>query len=168
VSRRVEPSQRFVRLAAAVRAELQQIERVVGEADLALSDFAAASPPPRELRGIGNILHDFYTGAEHVFEKIALELDGGVPNGSAWHRELLESMALDLPALRPPVLSSGTVNVLEEFLRFRHLYRNVYGFELEWERVKPLLCRLRGAFGALSRDVGGFLAFLDAGAAGSS
>jgi hypothetical protein len=168
VSRRVEPAQRFVRLAAAVRAELQQIERVVGEADLALHDFPAASPPPRELRGIGNILHDFYTGAEHIFEKIALELDGGVPNGSAWHRELLESMALDLPRLRPPALSAGTVNVLEEFLRFRHLYRNVYGFELEWERLEPLLRRVRGAFDALSGDVGGFLAFLDSGTTASN
>jgi hypothetical protein len=79
---------RFVRLAALIRSELQQLERVMGEVDLALADFADSVPPRRELRGIGNMLHDFYTGAEHIFERISSELDGGVPRGSGWHREL--------------------------------------------------------------------------------
>lgn len=154
----------MVRLAAAVRAELAQLALVVGEAELALRDFSAAVPPPRELRGIGAIVHDWYTGAEHIFEKVALELDGGVPNGSGWHRELLEAMALDLPGLRPPVISRPTLKLLEEVLRFRHLFRNVYGFELDWERLKPLVARVPACWAAFAGDVNAFLAFLDAGA----
>lgn len=127
MTRRDEPTQRFIGLAAAIRAELAQLRRVVDEAELALRDFPDTVPPPRELRGIGNIVHDYYTEGEHVFEKISTELDGGIPGGGAWHRELLESMALDLPTLRPPVLTVRTVRLLEEFLRFRHLFRNVYG-----------------------------------------
>jgi len=34
-------------------------------------------------------LHSFYSGAERLFEAIANELDGGLPKGEAWHRELL-------------------------------------------------------------------------------
>jgi hypothetical protein len=160
---RDDPRQRLIRLAASVRVELEQLALVVQEVDLALADFPDVVPPPRDLRGIGDILHDFYTGAEHIFEKIASELDGGMPHGSAWHRELLESMALDLPGFRPPVISRSTVRALEEFLRFRHLFRNVYGFELDWERVKPLLVRVVGVWTALGSDVSAFLVFLDAG-----
>jgi hypothetical protein len=159
---RNDPAQRFIRLAATVRAELELLERVALEARLALTDFASSEPPLRELRGIGNILHDLYTGTEHIFEKISSEIDGGVPNGSAWHRELLESMALELPGLRPAVLTPATVRQLEEFLRFRHLYRNVYGFELEWTRLRPLLMRAEPTWAALRADVVTFLSFLDA------
>ncbi len=28
---------------------------------------------------------------------------------------------------------------LKEYLHFRHVFRNVYLFRLEWERIKPLL-----------------------------
>lgn len=160
---REDPSQRLVRLAAAVRAELRQLALVLAEVELALRDFSATVPPPRELRGIGAIVHDFYTGAEHIFEKIAVETDGGVPHGSGWHRELLESMALDLPRLRPPVISRGTLKLLEEVLRFRHLFRNVYGFELEWVRLGPLLARVPTCWAAFNADLQEFLAFLDAG-----
>jgi hypothetical protein len=162
---RHDPAQHFVWLAAAIRAEVALLQRVTDEVDLALNDFAEAVPPPRELRGIANIVHDFYTGAEHVFEKISATLDGGVPSGSAWHRELLESMALDLPSLRPPVLTRSAVRLLEEFLRFRHLFRNVYGFDLEWERLRPLLSRVPATWGVLRADLMAFLVFLDTGAA---
>lgn len=108
MTRREDPRRHLIRLAATIRAELSQLELVVAEVNLALKDFPTATPPPRELRGI-DIVHDFYTGAEHIFEKVATEVDGGVPAGAAWHRELLESMALDLPGLRPPVVSVDTV-----------------------------------------------------------
>lgn len=98
-----DPRQRFVRLAAAVRQQRKLIGRVVGEAKEALVDFDGQKPPPRELRGIGAIVHDFYTGIEHLFERIAPELNGGLPAGPSWHRELLDDMTLDLPGVRPPV-----------------------------------------------------------------
>jgi hypothetical protein len=72
---------------------------------------------------------------------------------------------LDLPSLRPPVLTGNGVRALEEFLRFRHLFRNVYGFELEWDRLKPLLCRMPATWSVVRADLNAFLAFLDAGAA---
>jgi len=87
-----EPRERFVRLAAAVRQRRKQLTQIVDEARAALADFADREPPLLELRGIGAILHDFYTGIEHVFETIAPELNGGLPAGEAWHRELLTSM----------------------------------------------------------------------------
>jgi hypothetical protein len=101
---------RFARLAAAIRAEIDRRASVVAEAEQALRDFAKETPSMRELRGIGDIVHDFYTGIERIFEKIAPELNGGVPAGTAWHRELLENMTLDLPGVRPPVITRKTAD----------------------------------------------------------
>jgi hypothetical protein len=156
-----EPRERFVRLAAAVRRQREQIARIVGEAEEARADFADEEPPLLELRGIGAVLHDFYTGIEHVFETVAPELNGGLPAGAAWHRELLTNVTLDLPGVRPPVLREETAQALDEYLRFRHLFRNVYGFELEWSRLRSLLERLPAVWGEVEADLERFLAFLD-------
>ena len=159
------PGERFVRVAASVRAERSQLARVVHEAVSALDQVSAsAAPRTLELRGLGDILHDFYTGAERVFAKIAPELNGGVPAGLSWHRELLGNMTLVLPGIRPAVIRRETAHALEEFLRFRHLFRNVYGFELEWPRLRALARKVPRVWRLLNTDIERFLGFLDAAA----
>jgi len=39
-------------------------------------------------------------------------------------------MTLSIPEVRPPVLSKETAKMLDEFRSFRHVFRNVYGFNL--------------------------------------
>jgi hypothetical protein len=106
--------------------------------------------------------HDFYTGCERIFERIAPELNGGLTQGAACHRDLLRAMTLELPGVRPPVLTPAAARALGEYLRFRHLVRNGYGFELEWARLEPLLRGLPAVFTAVRADLERFLAFLDA------
>ncbi|MGH7859119.1 MAG: hypothetical protein ACREQY_17470 [Candidatus Binatia bacterium] len=156
-----DPAERFARVAATIRDDLVNLERLVAEAVAASTRFAEAEPSRLELRGIGAIVHDFYTGIERLFETIAPELNGGIPASPSWHRELLQNMTLDLPGIRPPVVTKATAHLLGELLRFRHLFRNVYGFDLEWARLGALLGRLPVAGRALRQDVERFLAFLD-------
>jgi hypothetical protein len=159
-----EPRERFVRLAAAVRQRRQQVAKIVDEAREARSAYSEQAPPLLELRGIGAILHDFYTAIENISETIAPELNGGLPAGEAWHRELLTNMTLDLPGIRPPLLGADTAHALDEFLRFRHLFRNIYGHKLEWSRLRGLQEQLPAAWNAVEADLDRFLAFLDAAA----
>ena len=156
------PPERFARLAATVRGEVARIARVVTEAENAAKTFAQRTPELLELRGLGDVVHDFYTGLERIFEKIAPELGGGVPAGAAWHRDLLDSMALDIPSVRPPIVSSSTARQLHEFLRFRHLFRHLYGFEIEWPRLEPLLRKLPQTWEIVRADLEQFLSFLSA------
>ncbi|MDZ7360614.1 MAG: hypothetical protein ONB46_07795 [candidate division KSB1 bacterium] len=46
---------------------------------------------------------------------------------------------------------------LEEYLRFRHLFRGSYGFDLEPERMRPLFDQLESVLGEFEREVGIFL-----------
>jgi len=50
---------------------------------------------------------------------------------------------------------------LDEYLRFRHLFRNIYGFTLEWERCSELLADLPSVFDGLDRQLAVFDAFLE-------
>lgn len=83
-------------------------------------------------------LHNFYTGCERIFQLIVSELNGALPSSFDWHKRLLNRMSVEREGL-PPVLSSETVLSLREYLGFRHIVRNIYGFELETERVEDLV-----------------------------
>jgi hypothetical protein len=86
------------------------------------------------------------------------------PAGLSWHRELLDNMTLDLRGIRPAVIRPATARALDEFLRFRHLFRNLYGFELEWPRLRALARRVPKAWRLFNGDIERFLEFLDAAA----
>ncbi|MHB1345843.1 MAG: ribonuclease toxin HepT-like protein [Thermoleophilia bacterium] len=106
-------------------------------------------------------MHDFYAGLERAFEHLASSIDKSLPSGSDWHRELLRQMALDVPGLRPPVLASPTLHAVDEYLRFRHVVRNVYAFTLDPDRLADLVRRLRPAFEQTKADLLAFAQFLE-------
>ncbi|MHA1277651.1 MAG: hypothetical protein ACTSQ8_10695 [Candidatus Helarchaeota archaeon] len=99
-----------------------------------------------EIRAAGSILHDFYCGIEKIFEKIALILDNKIPEGENWHSELLLQMARPLEKRRNKVITEELFQELKEYLRFRHLFRHIYGFELKWEKFKDLCINLENIF----------------------
>jgi hypothetical protein len=107
-------------------------------------------------------LHGFYNGVERIFEGIAREIDGGLPEGPNWHRELLAQMALDVTALRPAVLRAHTANRLDEYLRFRHLVRNLYTWNFDADKLDALVAGLPGVLADLEADLTLFGGFLEA------
>lgn len=54
-----------------------------------------------------------------------------------WHSELFHSMFKETEN-RKSVLSHDLEEPLKEYLGFRHIFRHSYGYELDWERLKPL------------------------------
>jgi hypothetical protein len=87
-------------LAAELRGEVGRIDRC--QAELARAERAAEGLGERlALCGIAALLDTFYTGVEKALVRIAHAF-GGVPEGPAWHRALLEDMLLDVPKVRPP------------------------------------------------------------------
>lgn len=114
-----------------------------------------------ETRTSGSILHDFYSGIEKIFKKIAVRIDGDIPIGMDWHTELIERMTVDIDGVRPAVINDDLSKTLFEYLRFRHLFRNVYGFKLEWDKCKALGKRLRRTLIEFKNQMKIFLDFLD-------
>lgn len=160
MSVRQERKDRVVRLCAELAQERANIEQLVSETVRVLEETADRELSSLEVRGMADLVHDFYTGIEKTLRRIAPVLNGGLPEGEFWHRQLLDSMAMDIPDLRPPVLADRTVRDLGEFLRFRHLFRNLYGFELEPDRVRDLASRVEALWKQVEQDLAAFDEFL--------
>lgn len=150
---------RFAVLRSEIRRELENVRRLATEAE-EWQDKLGDWPDVIRVRTAGGILHDFYTGTERIFRLIALRVDEDLPDAPDWHIQLLQRMATAIEGIRPAVLQLETVRQLDEYLRFRHLFRNIYGFDLEWERCQELLVELPRTFTRLERDVEAFAGFL--------
>jgi hypothetical protein len=103
-------------------------------------------------------LQSFYTGLERCFTQIVRVFNGAPPEGQDWHRRLLARMALDTPQ-RPALLDQATAEVLAELLRFRHVVRHLYAYELKPEQVHRLLTLAVTSWPQLESQLLGFEAW---------
>jgi hypothetical protein len=110
---------------------------------------------------LGSLLHAYYDHTEKVFKLIAKNIDGCVPDGESWHKELLDQMAIAIPEKRPAVLNKPAQQLLEELRGFRHVYRNVYGDNLDPIRIENLVRKLPMIAKNLKEDLDSFIHTMD-------
>ncbi|MBI5746644.1 MAG: hypothetical protein HZA13_06565 [Nitrospirae bacterium] len=94
---------------------------------------------PKMKRLKGSILHDFYNTCERIFKWIAKDINGDFNPSEQWHKELLFRMTIKITDVRPAVISEELAADLNDFLQFRHLFRNIYGFELKSDLLDRLV-----------------------------
>ena len=146
------------RVAREIDLEIESIGRLQSELE-----SAPGGDDTFALRARGSILHDFYTGVERVFVRLAEEINGGVPRGDQWHRQLVQDMSIAIPDVRPAVISPELAEKLGEFLRFRHVFRNVYGFVLRADRLESLQQQMPDVLERFVNEMRTFLAWLTGG-----
>jgi hypothetical protein len=154
--------ERYRVVATRLRQELVALEQVVTRAKRAVA-LAREHPADQDLYldAAALNLHDFYTGLERAFQQIAATVDETVPTGHDWHRELLCQMAAERPQVRPAVVSGETCEALDEYLRFRHVVRNIYAFEFDPDRLGRLVHRLDSILQQTRGELQAFADFLD-------
>jgi len=154
--------QEYLTLASRIRLELSDIERVVSRAERAMRS-TAQNPQDQDLYldSVALSLHDFHAGLERIFQQIGSTVDGSIPTGREWHRDLLQQMGEEVTVLRPPVLSTQEVQALDEFMRFRHVVRNIYAFQFDPERIERLVNQMRPTFAQVQDHLITFTAFLE-------
>ncbi len=113
-----------------------------------------------DVRLYGSFLHDFFTCVERIFREIAASIDGEVPTGETWHRSLLDQMALDITGVRTKVIDTSLKARLYEYLRFRHIFRNVYGFDLKWDKISTLVKDYSSVYSEVEASIRAFVDFL--------
>jgi len=107
--------------------------------------------------GLALNLHSFYTAVERIFEFIAKTIDGDLPTGDKWHKILLEQMLVDVPQVRPAVITDRTLKELDEFRRFRHVIRSVYAYELKSEKLLILADKVPRLYSELRIEIEDFM-----------
>jgi len=140
--------------------ELEALDRVAAE----LAEYAGELDGPevgRPLLAVVAVdLHDYFTAAETLFERIARHIDGALPEGARSHRELIDQMASDLPPLRSAVLTPEERAWLHDLRSFRHFFRHAYSVGLDAPRLQRHAERLAAQHAAFRRHLEDFLAFV--------
>lgn len=108
-------------------------------------------------RAKGSILHDFYNACERIFKEITHRINGGIKERHTWHKKLLHQMTIETKGLRPAVLSEKLAAEMDEYLAFRHLFRNIYGFELDNDRLDRLAEKFEATVKRFKNELRAFL-----------
>ena len=53
-----------------------------------------------------------------------------------WHKDLIKRMSLEIEGIRPALLQSKDVPLIDELRAFRHVFRHIYQSELDVEKLK--------------------------------
>ncbi len=135
--------------------EIEQLRLLIETHRSLLTKCATTAPDAIERSALATLLHSFYTGIENILKRTTLAADGGLPKGASWHRDLLESMTKPSSA-RKAVLSVALRERLQPYLEFRHVFRQAYSFQLQWEKMAALVLGCEEAFASLQKDLDAF------------
>jgi len=70
-------------------------------------------------------------------------------------------MYIEIDGTRPAVISKKTFELLNEYRGFRHIFRNVYGFNLTSERMEYLLSIFPKTVDNIKSDTKNFVLEMD-------
>ncbi len=104
-----------------------------------------------ETHAAASTLHSIYTGMERCLVLVLKLQAYPVPDGSHWHQEVLER------SHECGALDENLRDRLQEYLAFRHMYRNAYGFMLDSELVAPLINRVDSLENDFERSIRSFI-----------
>jgi len=149
-------NEKFLVLERSIQSDLEIVEQLydaLGSPDLEESE------PQEVLIVVAYRLHSLYMAFENIFRNIATAFENHL-DPTSWHRQLLHRMRLDLSPLRPAVIDSEAYERLDEMLRFRHVFRTMYGLDLDALRLQVVLHKALELKELYRQQVESFLEFL--------
>jgi len=126
-----------------VEAEYEAIEDALS----ALPDCPLPTLSRLELAGVAALLHNFYNGIENVLKQVFQSKALLVPQGEAWHRDLL------IAAVEKGILSTQLLDDLKRYLAFRHFFSHGYALNLFPARMEPLVRNADSVFTKFKSEI---------------
>ena len=149
-------------LAAKIRLGLEEFASVREQMSPLIAKPSGSEAGDMETAAASAMLHSFYTEIEKILKLIARECDGRIPSSDAWHKELLNQIAAPTNT-RPAVITSGLVEILSEFLAFRHLFRGASIALMRWDKLSPLVAKVDQTYLQTRQELETFQEFLQSG-----
>ena len=154
------PTDQYLALKTHIDDEMAALERLINVL-ITLLDQADTIPEIALIPALASYITDFYMGCERISERVVIALDGGIPEGSNWHEQLLRQVAdsreADLGEKRRPPLWQGSLLLdLNEYRKFRHFDRHRYKLELKNDRVLDLAHQVQPTYQKIRQAIADF------------
>jgi len=121
--------------------QIHQIDKQFDEFSSYFKNMDYETPDLEQTTIMAAILHSFYTGLENIFIMISKKVDGFTPSSVKSHQELLDFVH-ENTSNREAIINEETFLILNEYMKFRHVFRHGYSFQLKWEKMKSLAVNL--------------------------
>lgn len=118
--------------------DAKEIQRVLIRNRTAWERIQAGADDPVDWGALGFTIQTLYSVLENYFLRVSKLFENNLPP-DRWHSALVEKMGLDIPEVRPAVLSTDEqVREVRIILRFRHRLRNLYGEDLDPHKTREV------------------------------
>lgn len=117
-----------------LEADLELVAGVLDANRRAFARIQAGAIEDLDYAALGYTLHNLYGLIENACLRISKFFENGL-SPSAWHKELLERMTLEIEDLRPAFFSREEFALVNELRAFRHVFRNLYHDRLVPQKV---------------------------------
>ena len=136
--------------------EISQIDKLLNESQPLQNLCKLKTPDFIELSAVAMVLHSFYNGIENILIMIFKSYGEKLPNGNKWHMELME-MAFVQNCDRQIIFNIELKNILEEYMKFRHLVRHIYNYKLNWSMMENIMNHININWETIKSDLNKFL-----------
>jgi len=150
----------FERLIAELQSDVRDLNLVVAENARAWERIEHGGTDRLDWAALGYTIHNVYGVMESYCLRVAKFFENGL-EGESCHRELLRRMTLEIPTLRPALLSAETYLLVDELRSFRRLFRNLYARPLDPDRTRLVQAKVGPAASAFTAAHAKFVAKME-------
>jgi hypothetical protein len=143
-------------LIANLNDDLKSIDKLKAEYDFFMAAIEEKEPDIYQRAVIGYYLHNFYNACENIFVNIAKTFENSI-DPREWHKDILKRMKLNIEGIRPSIISESLYKILDDFRGFRHVFRHLYTFEIEWPKEKLLADKFETAVQQFKEEIMEFI-----------
>jgi hypothetical protein len=106
------------------------------------------------------LLHNLYSAYEEIFKEISYTFENNIEGRLNFHKNLLIRLKMDIPGIRPRLLSESGYSVLGELMGFRHVFRHAYNYDLAPDKLMNIRQKVLESKTSLNQDIEEFKKFL--------
>lgn len=141
------------RITAEIETELDAVRRIAQELSAIARDVENGLEPDLRLStAASGFLQSFYNGLEAIFKRFCALHGVPIPSGESFHVELAK--LFDGSEKRLPALLEGDMwDRLGPYRSFRHVYRQLYSFDLRWDFMAEGVSEAEGVLDEFERRV---------------
>jgi hypothetical protein len=139
-----------------IELEIEMLQKLLAEYSPLLDLIKIKTPDIIEATAMGSVMHSFYNGVENIFKVILKGYNEKISAAGNWHIELLNKV-VQISEKRNKLISEALQIKLMEYLKFRHTFRHIYGFQISWDKMEHLALQMETVLSEFLAEINAFI-----------